>query len=167
MLVGALLLVLQGGCTNETGALEEPKQFAVDNAETISDVSVREAIVKYYSAESRGDWQVTYGFRSRDFKRLVSFDIYRSEMAKGMVGWQLRKVEIIDYAAGKSKATVRIRFHEKFDSKVAQSVFGGNVSDGVSRRIEDTLWEKVDGQWICVDAGQRGHLPLNHRMIYN
>ncbi len=84
-----------------------------------------------------------------------------------MMGWQLRKVQIIDYANDKSKAKVRIRFHEKFDSKAAQSFFGGNVSEGVSRRTEDTLWEKVDGQWVGVDAGQRGHLPLNRRIVYN
>jgi hypothetical protein len=167
MLVGVLLALLQVACVDGAGTPERHEQLTVERVDVIQDTGLREAIINYYSAESRGDWQTTYRFRSTKFKELVPFDAYKRDMKKGMAGWKLQKIENIEHIIGKSEATVRIRFHEKFDSTVAKLFFGGNVPQGVSSRTENSLWKKVGERWLCVDAGQRGHLPLNDRMVYD
>ncbi len=167
MLLGALLILFQAACSDGASALEKPEQITIEKADVISDATLREAIINYYNAESRGDWETTYGFRLVEFKKLVSLDYYKRGMVEGMTGWKLQKIEVLAHTIGKSETTVRIRFHEKIDSTVAKLLSGvPYLPIRMSIDTENSLWRKVGERWLCVDAGKRRHLPLNNRMAY-
>ena len=142
--------------------------LVVTGAERLADSALGAAIAKYYQAETERDWSTTYGIRPQAYQKIVPFETYKRDMDKGMADWKLKKIEILESGQQQNgDTTVKIRFHDAFGPKAAQFYFEGRVSQGVNTRTENTLWRKVDDSWRCVDAGGRGHLPLNGRMVYD
>lgn len=87
-------------------------------------------------------------------------------MEEGANGWKLRKIEILEVSKDPDgDYTIRIRFHEEFVEKAAQKFFGQDLGSIVNRRIENTVWRNIQGKWVTIVAGQRGHFPLNGRMV--
>lgn len=152
---------------NSVNFNREKSKLTLEGAELIKDAELRSAIINYYTAESAGEWGETYNYRPDEFRRLVSFDIYQSSMRDGMAGWELLKVEIIDVKRRGKNAAIQIRFSERFDSETAESHFDSRVSRGINSRLEETVWKTIGGGWKCIDAGQRGHLPMNAALIHN
>lgn len=143
-----------------------PLEFSGIEKITVS--NLREAVSSYYTAEDSYNWKKAYAFRSEAFKKLVPFDTYESEMNKGMAGWDLVKVEVMNVKRlSEDKQVLQIRFHEKFDKTVAKKTFSNRIPAGVvNTTIEEVEWQYINKTWICLQAGQRGHLPLNDQIVY-
>lgn len=143
-------------------ACAEPSfaQPIVTNVEKITDNELSTAIKKYYEAESEKNWSATYAARSPEYRKLVPFDVYKDGMEQGAADWKLRQIDVLDTSQSQKGTTlVRIRFDEEFGPKAAQKYFEGRVNEGMNRRIETTLWKRINDRWYCVNAGSRGRFP--------
>ena len=128
---------------------------------------LRRVVDQYYSAEKARDWRITYGLRPVAFQKVVPFDVYQREMDKGSAGWNLIRVEILTSTqSANDEVVVMLKFHESFDTTVAKSRFDGRVSNGTTSRSEETIWRRDGASWKSIQPGQRGHLPLNDRLVY-
>lgn len=136
-------------------------------SEKIAVKDFRDTLVKYYTAEQAHQWDVTYAFRSRMFKKLVPYATYQAEMEKGMSGWNLVRVEILSISKqSENVETVRIRFYEKINTDVAAKYFANRMPEGtIATRVEEITWKYTEGAWVCLQPGERGHLPLNNRIV--
>lgn len=133
--------------------------------ENITPTNLRDTIISYYTAENNSAWSIAYSLRSDAFRKLVPYDTYEKEMEKGMGGWNLIKVEVLSESESpnKEEKIFEIRFSERFGGNTLPN----NSSDeGVQTNVEKTIWEYIGGTWVCIQAGQRGHLPLNVKMVY-
>lgn len=144
-----------------------PQLLTFSGLDKVTNNNLGEIITDYYKSENDLDWKITYQYRPASYKKLVPFEMYEKSMEEDMSGWQLLKVEIVDIEKENDPTVrVKIRFSELFDSKVAKKKFDGRVSQGMNRRSEETIWKKEANSWIAVQPGQRGHLPLNDRLVY-
>lgn len=162
LLVAVLAL---GACgAGPTPGIPEP--LVVGNA-LAAYTGLRDAIERYYTAEKNRDWKSTYDLRPAAFSRIVPLNVYERDMEKGSSGWNLLRVEIMNAKQGTAdrEVIVVIRFQESFDAAVAQSTFSGRVSPGTNSRVEETIWRRSGMSWSAVQPGQRGHFPLNDRLV--
>lgn len=164
LLVVALLAVVSLSCAK---AETSEDQLVIDGVEKLANGELAATLAKYYEAERRKDWIVTYQARTPAYRDVIPFEHYRKSMDDGMADWKLKKIEILESVISKNGETlVKIRFHDEFGAQAAQFYFAGRVSHGTATRIESTSWKQVSGRWLCIDAGQRVHLPLNGQMVY-
>lgn len=163
VVVAAFLL---GGCQLSSAAQDE--SAVVTGDALILYPGLRKAIEEYYLAEARRDWQKTYARRPAAFQRMVPFDVYQREMDKGSSGWNLVRVDVQKSMRSdkNDEVIVVLEFQESFNAAVAQSRFEGRVSSGTTSRTEESIWKRSETSWISVQPGQRGHLPLNDRVVH-
>lgn len=149
------------GCTSSYG-----KEFVIEGLDHVDNNKLQNALVTYYEAEKERKWDSTYSTRPVEFRKIIPFDSYAKAMEEGANGWKLRKIEILEVSKDPDgDYTIRIRFHEEFVEKAAQKFFGQDLGSIVNRRIENTVWRNIQGKWVTIVAGQRGHFPLNGRMV--
>lgn len=162
-----LVFIFVSGCQKAEDELPHPVQFNGDQKITSADL--RNTVLSYYTGEDNSAWAVTYAIRSEEFKKIVPFETYEKEMKAGMDGWDLVEVEVLsETAPGENERVLQIRFHEKIGEKVAKNHFSNKMSAGeISVHTEETSWKYINNTWIAIQAGQRGHLPLNDQIVYD
>jgi len=159
----------------------EAPGFLILGADKIIDSELKEVIIHYYEAESEHAWNVSYPLRGKSFKHINKNDYIR-EMDKGMKGWILQKIEILNIVREDPYYSVRIRFYEKITTEIAESKFHPevlynpefNLKDEIEylgqdcwliKQEELTYWILENSGWNGIRVGRRGHLPLNHQPL--
>lgn len=137
----------------------------VTSSEIIKDSSLRTAVLDYYYAEQREDWRTTYYYRSTNFQKIVRMKNYAQTMQKSFDGWRMIKLQVDSFRCKDAICFVGITFFEKVDDIVARKHALGRAT--VLIQSENTLWRKVKGKWVVLDAGDRDHIPLNANVADN
>lgn len=139
--------------------------FKVDGLGAIQNKSLGNALRRYYVAEHAHDWKLTYAYRSYKFKNLVPFYSYRKSMQTSFSGWEMQSVDIQSIDCSGQECAVRIKFKERVNEQVSNLYLKG-LSNTIIH-IDGTLWKLTGGNWIVIDAGTRGHVPLNANLADN
>jgi hypothetical protein len=121
----------------------------VDGLKHIEDKELRSLVEKYYVLEFKKDWQLAYNYRTNAFTETVGIDLYKKQMIKSSLGWQLNRINILS-------AKVK-------DDKVANLFieFYSTIYGKPRRFTQDVQWVHEDDSWRCNVAGSRGIFPLN------
>lgn len=139
--------------------------FNIYGLNMVHDKGLDQAIRDYYSSEHIHDWKSTYAYRSSKFRNLVSFDIYIKSMRNSFRGWEMQEVQVESSSCYLAECKVRIKFRARVDRDISKKYSKGFAE--VLTHTEDTLWHRVENRWFVIDAGVRGHIPLNANLADN
>src|ERR1700722_15699700 len=70
------------------------------------------AVEKYYKAEQRHEWQITYAMRSKEFSSTVPFALYSEKMESGMRDVDLPVVRIVKASVSHAHYILTTQFVE-------------------------------------------------------
>jgi hypothetical protein len=86
-------------------------------------------------------------------------------MQNSFWGWNMQSVAIQSVDCSGQECTVRIKFMEQVDKRVSW-LYSKGWSDTINH-TDSTLWIRTDNNWAAIDAGTRGHIPLNANLADN
>lgn len=160
-----LFITISSSCAStET----DGNQLIVIGKEKLPNQTLATTIVDYYQAENKKDWAATYKARGTAYGKLVPFASYKEGMEQGMLDWNLKKIEILDsHQLPNNDFAVKIRFEETFGPKAAEKYYGDVTTHGTETNTNVTVWRQANNSWTCIDGGQRRHVPLNGKMIFD
>lgn len=121
----------------------------------VQNALIKDALLDYYTSESKGNFEKTYNYRSENFKKLVSYELYKSDMIDATNSAKLKKIEIINFK--KSSKDENIFFvHIIFTDEILINVDGVETKGAVLHQSdENTKWGIINDKAIVYYPGLR------------
>ena len=118
-------------------------------------VGLDERVISYFRLEQQKKWDEAWSFRVPLFQQTVPKDIYVRQQTKDNAGWELMSYTVRHVSEDGPCVILEITFVENAPKDHFQRLGSFVIT-------EDSLWERIDGNWRAWNTASRMHLSLNN-----
>lgn len=126
---------------------------------------LEQRVNRYYQLEQRSDWESAYDFHTPAYRRTVSKESFLSGMRRDDSGWKLVSFKIISVKERDKRVHLRMAFVMVPPPEFFGNAIPSGAKIGEFEMEDESVWERIGGEWYSLTPGTRQHLPLNAPLV--